>query len=335
MPPIHILTRKALYERAWSVPLSELAAEFGTNGPWLKKLCIEAGIPLPKTGHWQKLRAGKPVIRTPLPPRPPGASVIVTIGHYHSWWRSKQEMLRDPIPVEPEFPETIEMIVAPAIHRLESVPPRPPMPANCSREQLLNELRFYLREVGAELRISRMAHGETHMRAGATVVSFALTQGPNGFCLDLHADRRGKKIFRTFKGDQQSPLESQLKAIAAAMMTAAEIQYREEAMRHYAWCLERRVDAERDVRERRAEARRLREQRRIERAEREKQLLLSQASDWRTAADIRGFVAEMLQHAGNDQARQALAPWADWALHQADQIDPIKQGLLLRPGTKL
>jgi hypothetical protein len=38
---IQVVTRRALYECVWADPLSGLALESKTNGPWLKNLCVE------------------------------------------------------------------------------------------------------------------------------------------------------------------------------------------------------------------------------------------------------------------------------------------------------
>jgi virulence-associated protein VagC len=46
---------------------------------WLRRCCVGANIPTPDRGHWVKLRAGKQVVRIPLPPRAPGQSDHVSV----------------------------------------------------------------------------------------------------------------------------------------------------------------------------------------------------------------------------------------------------------------
>lgn len=339
--PIHILTREALYERIWETPLATLGEEYSANGAWLKKLCLEAAIPLPPLGHWQRLRAGKPVTRKALPPRPPGASAIITIGHYIGWWRSPKEMLSDPPPLKPEFTEPVEAVVAHVLSGIE-IPPLPTTPsatrrppnANQRSVAILNALRTSLRNVGAQLCVSGIPPHELSVRSGETKLPFALSQTPEPLRLILQPKSKLEGVATIFLDSPDSPLEHRLPEIIMAIMTAIEMQYRAAAFRHYERCLERLADARKDAKERRAEAKRLREQRRIEQAEREKQRLFSQARDWRMAGDIRGFVAEILTQAENAAARKALAPWAAWALDQADLIDPVKQGSLLKLGLK-
>src|ERR1051326_3790242 len=62
-----VITREALYERVWSEPISEIAAEFGQSGRGLAKLCARYDIPVPPRGWWAKKAAGHDVPRPPLP----------------------------------------------------------------------------------------------------------------------------------------------------------------------------------------------------------------------------------------------------------------------------
>ena len=62
------LVREALYERIWTEPVLILASRYGISNVGLAKICRKHAIPQPGRGYWQKLRAGKRVKRTPLPP---------------------------------------------------------------------------------------------------------------------------------------------------------------------------------------------------------------------------------------------------------------------------
>lgn len=66
------VSRAQLYELAWSAPMRQLAAELGVSDSGLAKALRQHGIPLPQPGYWNKLQAGKPVRRAPLPARTPG-----------------------------------------------------------------------------------------------------------------------------------------------------------------------------------------------------------------------------------------------------------------------
>ncbi|WP_439882193.1 hypothetical protein ACSX1A_03315 [Pontibacter sp. MBLB2868] len=62
-----VLKRQDLYVQVWSEPMTTLSQKCGISDYELRKICKRMGIPLPKAGHWQKIRNGKTVLPTPLP----------------------------------------------------------------------------------------------------------------------------------------------------------------------------------------------------------------------------------------------------------------------------
>jgi len=62
-----VLTREQLYERVWSTPMRQLAAEFGLSDVGLAKVCKRHKVPKPMRGYWAKLEHGKRVHKHPLP----------------------------------------------------------------------------------------------------------------------------------------------------------------------------------------------------------------------------------------------------------------------------
>ena len=69
----HTFTRQELYDLVWSEPMRTLAGRFELSDIGLAKACKKASIPRPPRGYWNKLAAGKPVSKTPLSARGPGA----------------------------------------------------------------------------------------------------------------------------------------------------------------------------------------------------------------------------------------------------------------------
>lgn len=127
-----------------------------------------------------------------------------------------------------------------------------------------------------------------------------------------------------------SKLEDQLTDIVVSVIVAGEAEYRNFRRSMHRWALERRARCEREVIERREEADR-HERERIEReAKARRDLLLSQAAALRTAMDIRGFVAAVVEQAGEDKAAE-FEPWRRWGLGEADRIDPVQKGELQPP----
>jgi hypothetical protein len=53
----------------WSTPMVTIIKKFNTTDVEIKKICKRLNIPLPKSGHWQKLQYGKKVDQPPLPNR--------------------------------------------------------------------------------------------------------------------------------------------------------------------------------------------------------------------------------------------------------------------------
>lgn len=53
------ITRRDLFDRAWSKPMTRNAIELGTTAPQLAALARRLGLPLPQAGHWMKKEVGK------------------------------------------------------------------------------------------------------------------------------------------------------------------------------------------------------------------------------------------------------------------------------------
>jgi len=62
------LTREQLYEKVWSVPTTQLAAELGISDVALAKRCKKLNVPKPSSGYWAKVAAGQKPEKVPLPP---------------------------------------------------------------------------------------------------------------------------------------------------------------------------------------------------------------------------------------------------------------------------
>ncbi len=60
------ITRKELYDLVWSIPMTTLAKNYLITDSRLRQICKKMDIPLPKSGHWQKIQHGKEVEIIPL-----------------------------------------------------------------------------------------------------------------------------------------------------------------------------------------------------------------------------------------------------------------------------
>lgn len=55
------ISRRELYDLVWSTPMTTLSKKYLISDNGLRKICKQLEIPMPKAGHWEKLRAGKEV----------------------------------------------------------------------------------------------------------------------------------------------------------------------------------------------------------------------------------------------------------------------------------
>ncbi|MBS1161075.1 MAG: hypothetical protein H6R15_3494 [Proteobacteria bacterium] len=64
------LSREELYERIWSSPMTQVAAELGISDVALAKRCKKLNVPKPPVGYWAKVAAGQTPIKQALPAEP-------------------------------------------------------------------------------------------------------------------------------------------------------------------------------------------------------------------------------------------------------------------------
>jgi hypothetical protein len=120
-------------------------------------------------------------------------------------------------------------------------------------------------------------------------------------------------------------VETRITEIAIQIILTAELQYREGTIRSHEWRVQRKGELEEEEREKKCQA---------ERAERERQKrleqaridrLLKSAAAFQRAEVIRKYV-EAIRSAQTDNSacsREELEGWSQWALAEADRIDPV------------
>lgn len=73
------LTREQLYELVWSEPMRTLAKQIGISDVAIAKHCRKSDVPVPERGYWNKLQAGKSVVKTGLPAADLGTPSRITM----------------------------------------------------------------------------------------------------------------------------------------------------------------------------------------------------------------------------------------------------------------
>ncbi|WP_332767784.1 hypothetical protein [Phenylobacterium sp.] len=217
-------------------------------------------------------------------------------------------------------------------------------PFEVRRLRVLNAIGLALPRIGGKLDYSGKEARRLSLHVGGQTMEFALdhpSAKPNqwgewstrpGPADTLKLELKPRFIEDipkwTWIDGEEGKLEDQLTDILIAFGVAGEVHYRQGRIAHHAYLLKRRADNEAEVIKRRLEAERLAREKREREAKARRDMLLGQAHDWRTAANIRSFVAEVMargsQGPGDDGA---LETWRDWALAEADAIDPAKRRL--------
>ncbi|WP_424813460.1 hypothetical protein [Roseococcus sp. YIM B11640] len=193
---------------------------------------------------------------------------------------------------------------------------------------VINE--FMVRVGDQSVRV-RVAVIETKRRSGkgADMKTTAVEQ----IRIALDPEDNGRPDGRIWEDGEQR-LESQLGEIAVAIVLKGEEQHREGVLRQHAWRIERRTQLIEERRKEREEAVR-RERERIAELERRRvERLLCEVEALQKAETIRRYVAQV--RIANESSAEPMLPvdldaWAEWALAQADRIDPVASGTFRKP----
>jgi len=109
--PSVALTRKDLYRRVWSKPISVVAKEVGLSGNALAKICNRLLVPYPPRGYWARSHAGAATPRPPLPAAPEISSTHAIIPGKRSASRRVRTRL-DPEERREQLIQIAEQLVA-------------------------------------------------------------------------------------------------------------------------------------------------------------------------------------------------------------------------------
>jgi hypothetical protein len=154
----------------------------------------------------------------------------------------------------------------------------------------------------------------------------AQPSNPDRLRLEINRYVEAPVICTAWQDSGDLTLEAQIQDIAVGIVVYAEHQHRASAIHHYQWLVDQKAKKEEEARARAAEAARLAEERRLALEKQRLDQLTAEAMALRQAAEIRAYVAAM-RSAGTSRApanQQRLDAWAEWALVQADKIDPLQ-----------
>lgn len=179
-------------------------------------------------------------------------------------------------------------------------------------------LRFHQRHVALHLdrakRTRSRGHGTNSTDADEAKLSLSILQSIGS-----------EEVRNVWQDDEQGKVETRITEIAVEVILTAELQYREGTVRSYEWRVQRKAELEEEERERKRQA---------ERAERERQKrleqaridrLLKSAAAFQQAGAIRKYVEAIraTQTANAVCSSDELEQWSQWALAEAERIDPV------------
>lgn len=358
-------TRQQLHELVWSGPMRDISKKIGMSDNGLRKHCVKAFVPLPPQGYWNKIHAGQKLKTVPLPPRPPGIANEFRFGQWDYREHERRLKENEPVaPVFDEPIEAVRERVTRNLGVVLAAKSLSP-PHAAFRRQVEDDARraaqsswhtaiFDTPLEKRRLRILQgLFYGLSRLDSWATVqgretrtIYVGVGHQSVSIGLERAANRRraddGKEAerlkFSIFKGagtdleriswtdtDEQS-LEAQLSTIAAEIIVSGELQYRE----HQVWIYEQAVRRREEIRQEE-----IRKKLAAEKAERERLIkleadrltrLTDSAENYHRAQTIRAFVASVVSMPAPGVDSESVARWKDWALLQADKIDPIATG---------
>jgi hypothetical protein len=166
---------------------------------------------------------------------------------------------------------------------------------------------------------SRRGNHTTSIGSNDGKLSLSIQEGPNT-----------DTSLKTWQDSDSGKLETQMTEVAVEIVLTAEIRYREGAIRQYGWRVERKAELEAEERQRELEAEHAEKdrQKRIEQARIDR--LLRDAAVFQQAGEIRKYVeAIRLAQSRNGMSSDEFERWSQWALEQADRIDPVTGGAFL------
>jgi len=148
--------------------------------------------------------------------------------------------------------------------------------------------------------------------------------GENRLILSILESWGSDKEVKAWQDDDHSKLERKMAEIAVEVVLLAEVRYREAVVRQHHRRIERKAELEEEDRRRVIEAERT-ERERLKQLEKARiDHLLNDAAACQQASAIREYVAKIqrAQSLSSTISAEELQQWIDWALAQANRIDP-------------
>jgi hypothetical protein len=120
-------------------------------------------------------------------------------------------------------------------------------------------------------------------------------------------------------------LETRIFEIARDLLVMGELTYRTAVQEQHEWRVKRKHELEEEIRKAHARIEQEENKQRLRQAKEQREWLLSQATHWRQANEIRALIHALdAKHCGSPEVLcdEAYSNWRAWALTQAESLDP-------------
>jgi hypothetical protein len=221
------------------------------------------------------------------------------------------------------------------------------------RLRILNALFMAAAKHGYKSSVSGKAAGGLSISIGDTGVSFLLEQikprkqqgrwheerepvggkgGPMELVIGDWLMDEGTRL--SWCDEEGCKLEGDLTEILVSLIVIAEMKYRNGRLANHARRVEQKARIEEEERERILEEERMERERQQRLAQARIDKLVGEANDLMRAETIRTYVARVKERAlkgDSDAPDGEFKVWEEWALGEADRIDPVLSGRFLQP----
>lgn len=228
-----------------------------------------------------------------------------------------------------------------AEHRFQWNEPRFDAPAPKRRLRLINAIFLALQRAGCSPSFSGKDAEELGCRVGDQWVSFIIEPTKKARARDalFDAGNNGRQqtlrlaikahsncpdgINHEWVDTEKEPLEVVVPDVVLNIVVFGELNHRASLQSHYEWLVERKATQEETIRQEKELAERQAREAQLRKEKERREHLFKMVRNWKLSGEIRDFVTAMSLHPQAIDFPDALRHWSNWALSEADGLDPM------------
>lgn len=336
------LSRSELYLLTWKEPLTELAKRFRISRHELENLCKQTQIPLPKAGHWMKVKYGKIISQPELPIDEPSftadKTVIIQAPEKKIKTKEIKEKILPELKIQKRLSKPVDLVLETQKNLAEKqrrgylhnglIVNSPGLDIKVAPENVSRALRFWdtlIKSLESRSHTVSIKGHDTISMVKDTEFKMFLRECTNRELVkkrehwseySYHPNGvfafRVVPLYKEWK-DSKISIENKLPEIIASL----EFEADERIERHQHWEKERLLRLEKE----RVQEENIKN--------REKELgkfinLLNQSERWNKVTILRKYLQEIeFSETKNSSLTDSLTEWLAWAKNKIDWFDPL------------